>query len=415
MSKRHFAVAAVLAAFTAALPTAAEAGPCILGVNSTFVNNTCIGTGALARNTNGSSNTAVGTSALNYNANGSNNTATGFEALRYNNTGYRNTASGAYAMGNNVTGYNNTASGADALRSNTNGNNNTASGAYAMSGNTTGNENVAFGVAAMSANSTGYNNTAIGYAALYSNTKGYYNTAVGTVAYANQSSGSNNTAVGYNAGPAYHYINGDGTIMIGSKAGSQVTSGSSNIIIGNIGENTDMFTLRIGTLGSQQRAFIAGIRGATVTGGQAVVVDANGQLGVISSSRRYKQDIQPMGEASSPLMQLRPVTFHYKKAEADGSKPMQYGLIAEEVEQVMPGLVVYNKDGSPESVAYHLLPSLLLNEYQKQGRELTAAKNELAQTTARLEAMDAELAALKLAVSRLAAAPSPIQLAASKP
>jgi hypothetical protein len=136
---------------------------------------------------------------------------------------------------------------------------------------------------------------------------------------------------------------------------------------------------------------------------------------VISSSRRYKDDIQPMGEASSPLMQLRPVTFRYKEADADGSKPLQYGLIAEEVEQAMPGLVIYNKDGTPESVAYQVLPSLLLNEYQKQNRELAAAKAELAETRTKFEAMQAEMAALKLVVSRLAAAPSAIKLADSQP
>jgi hypothetical protein len=373
------------------------------------MNNTCIGAGALARNTAGSSNTAMGTSALNFNTTGSFNTASGLEALRFNITGQRNTVTGAYAMigGGNGAASRNTANGAEALRNNS-GNDNTAVGTYALMFNTTGSDNVGIGSYALNASTTSRDNTAVGRAALYNNTVGYANTAIGSLAYANQSSGSNNTAIGYMAGPQYHTLNGDGNIMIGSQAGSNVTSGSSNIIIGNTGESTDMFTLRIGTPGLLHRAFIMGIRGANVTGGQAVVVSANGQLGVTSSSARYKKDIQPMGDASDPLMQLRPVTFHYKLPDADGSKPLQYGLIAEEVEQVMPDLVIYNKDGTPESVAYQLLPSLLLNEYQKQAREL-------AETKAKLEGMDAELAALKLAMSRFAVAPSVVQLAASKP
>jgi hypothetical protein len=134
--------------------------------------------------------------------------------------------------------------------------------------------------------------------------------------------------------------------------------------------------MRIGTQGSAgvvgsgvTRTFIAEINGVkTDLTGTAVVVDANGQLGTMSSSRRYKQDIQPMAEASERLLKLRPFTFRYKQPNALGEKPIQYGLIAEEVAEVLPELVVLNKDGQPESVAYHLLPSLLLNELQKEHR-----------------------------------------------
>jgi len=371
-----FATALLALAATGLSTTAAEAGPCRLGTGSTAVNNTCIGTGALGSNTTGESNTA-----------------SGFNALRSNTTGGINTASGAYAMYSNTTGYYNTASGLNALYSNTNGYYNTASGVSALYSNTTGSENTAAGISALTFNTTGNHNTASGANALQNNT-----------------TGSNNIALGY-------------------LAGLNLTTGSNNIIIGNTGVAADLNTLRIGVQGTQTRTFISGIRGTRVTGGQTVMVNANGQLGVTSSSQRYKENIQPMGDASNPLMQLRPVTFHYKQAEEDGSKPIQYGLIAEEVEQAMPDLVIYNKDGTPESVAYHLLPSLLLNEYQKQGHKLAAAdarlaaaetelaetKSELAETKTRLEAMDAEMAALKLSVSRLAAASSAVTLAATQP
>jgi hypothetical protein len=58
-----------------------------------------------------------------------------------------------------------------------------------------------------------------------------------------------------------------------------------------------------------------------------------------------------MGDASSGLLRLRPVAFRYKKAYADGSKPLDYGLIAEEVAEVYPDLVVRGADNSnPKSV-----------------------------------------------------------------
>jgi trimeric autotransporter adhesin len=119
-------------------------------------------------------------------------------------------------------------------------------------------------------------------------------------------------------------------------------------------------------LGTQSAAFIAAVAGTNISGGTAIVVSGTGPLGVVSSSRRYKEIIQPMGDVSKRLYNLRPVTFRYKETNADGTKPYQVGLIAEEVAEVLPQLVVYNSDGQPESVAYHLMPSMLLNELKKQ-------------------------------------------------
>jgi hypothetical protein len=61
-------------------------------------------------------------------------------------------------------------------------------------------------------------------------------------------------------------------------------------------------------------------------------------------------------------MRLRPVTLRYQKPFADGSKPVQYGLIAEEVAEVYPDLVAHSADGQIETVKYQVLDSMLLNE-----------------------------------------------------
>jgi hypothetical protein len=104
--------------------------------------------------------------------------------------------------------------------------------------------------------------------------------------------------------------------------------------------------------------------------GREVMIDSNGQLGTVSSSRRFKEDIQDMGQASSNLLRLRPVTFRYKRPYADGSKPIEYGLIAEEVAEVYPDLVVRGKDGQVETVQYQKLTPMLLNELQKLRHDL---------------------------------------------
>ena len=64
-----------------------------------------------------------------------------------------------------------------------------------------------------------------------------------------------------------------------------------------------------------------------------------------------------MGNASRGLMQPRPVTFRYKKPLADGSQPLQYGLIAEEVAEVYPYLVTHSADGQVKTVKYQVLNS----------------------------------------------------------
>lgn len=68
-----------------------------------------------------------------------------------------------------------------------------------------------------------------------------------------------------------------------------------------------------------------------------------------------------MASYSEDIYKLRPVTFNYKN---DESKRNVSGLIAEEVEKVMPQLVAY-QDGELLTVHYHDLPTLLLNELQK--------------------------------------------------
>jgi hypothetical protein len=84
-----------------------------------------------------------------------------------------------------------------------------------------------------------------------------------------------------------------------------------------------------------------------VSGGGTDTVTVNlatGLLGHLSSSRRYKEEIQPMDDASETLYRLKPVTFRYKK-EIDASQVLDYGLVAEDVADVDADLVVRDKNG----------------------------------------------------------------------
>jgi hypothetical protein len=333
-------------------------------INNTGLTNTAVGAGALNLNTTGNLNTATGTSALSR-ATADRNTANGALALQFNTTGTFNIAMGAEAMRNNTTGSANTAVGTLALDANSSGTGNTAIGEGALGGNTTASNNTATGRRALWLTTSGQSNTAIGAAALIDNITGSNNTAVGQDALANNTTGLQNTGLGL--GALKNNTTGNFNVAIGQSAGSLATVGDSNIYVSHVGINGEGNTIRLGTSGQHNQTFVAGINGVT-TGGAAVpvMIDGSGQLGTISSSRRFKADIQDMDAASLGLLQLRPVTFRYKKEYANGTKPLQYGLIAEEVAEVYPGLVVYGEDGQVQTVQYQKLTSMLLNELQKE-------------------------------------------------
>jgi hypothetical protein len=257
--------------------------------------------------------------------------------------------------------------GQEALFSNTSGYGNVASGYQALFWNTIGESNTAYGTQALRENTVGNFNTALGHQALYSNTTGSLNIAIGTSALHSITEGSYNIGIGFAAG--------------GFK-----TTGSRNISIGNDEGGDESYTTRIGE-NSQERAFIAGIRGRTPDLAQTavnVVIDGAGQLGTVSSSRRFKEDIQDMGSTSDRLLELRPVTFRYKEAYADGDKPIDFGLIAEEVAEVFPELVVEDDNNQPETVKYRLLSSLLLNELQKQNARLVSQEKKLVELSSQM-------------------------------
>ena len=182
---------------------------------------------------------------------------------------------------------------------------------------------------------------------------------------------------------------GTENIALGHSAGRNLShSDSFNIDIGNRGVAGDNRVLRIGDT-DQVRTFVAGISGAVVTGA-AVVVNAGGQLGVTTSSARFKDEIQPMGKASEAIFALKPVTFRYKK-ELDPHGTLQFGLVAEEVEKVDRDLVVRDSDGKPYTVRYDAVNAMLLNEFLKEHRRIADLESGVAQLTARFKEQDSKI------------------------
>ena len=308
--------------------------------------NTAEGVNALLSLTTGQNNTAVGLNSLSSTTTGGLNTAIGPGALRFNTTGDSNTAIGSAALRFNVAS-NNTAVGSNALFSNRFGHYNTAVGDSSLYSSTIGEENTAVGWEAMYFNTTGFSNTAVGEGALLRNTQGGPNTAIGAGALEFNTTGFNNTALG-------HF------------AGLNVNTAHDVICIGDLGADVS------------NTCFIGSIRGVTTIHNNAlpVYIDSSGQLGTASSSRRFKRDIKPIGNASEGLLALKPVSFAYK-AHKDSTP--QFGLLAEDVADVNPDLVIYDTDGKPFAVRYDSVNAMLLNEFLKEHRKVEKLEGLVAQ------------------------------------
>jgi hypothetical protein len=253
---------------------------------------------------------------------------------------------------------------------------NTALGEDALSRNQR-QSNTAIGASALFANYTGSFNTAVGVAAMEENTTGYENVAVGLQALWNNRTGTQNVGIG--DGTLFDNTNGDHNAALGSEAGSLLT-GDYNVAIGADVWGVAANTIRIGKTPNQVRTFIAGISGVTVAGGVGVIVDTNGQLGTVVSSKRFKDGIKPMDKASEAILALKPVTFRYKH-ELDAKGIPQFGLVAEDVEKVNPDLVARDEQGKPYTVRYEAVNAMLLNEFLKEHRktqelEATIAKQQ---------------------------------------
>jgi Chaperone of endosialidase len=293
--------------------------------------NSAFGWWALFANTDASFNTAVGTGALLF-SNGTENTAVGAAALLFTTTGSFDNAVGAAALLNNTTGTFNNAHGRSALTSNIDGS-----------------ENNAFGDLAMELNTTGAQNTAIGDDALRNNVDGSGNVAVGDEAGTGLGASVNNCiAIGAPGdGP---FATFDNTCFIGSIFGQAVSDPGSQV---------------------------------------PVYVDQFNNVGVFNkSSRKLKHDIKPMNKDSETLYQFKPVTFKYN---SDWKGTTQYGLIAEEVAEVDPQLVVRGRDGEIMAVHYEQINNMLLNEFLKEHKKVEQLQATVAQQQKGMEVLTAQL------------------------
>jgi len=179
-------------------------------------------------------------------------------------------------------------------------------------------------------------------------------------------------------------------------AGLNLTTGSGNVCIGrNV----------YGAAGESNKTRIRNIGSTAIVGGTNVVVSGTGGigdqiLGYASSSRRYKEEIKPMEQASETLFALKPVTFR-AKADRGPAGVKHYGLIAEDVATVDHDLVVYDPDGKPETLRFDSINAMLLNEFLKEHRAFVGEQHKVAQQQEEIDVLKAELKEQRSLIQRV--------------
>jgi len=295
--------------------------------------------------TNGQ-NTFIGLEAGNFTTSGSGtnasfNTGVGYKSLYSLTIGNFNSALGVQSLSYNTTGYDNSAFGTYSLYNNTTGNSNSAFGSGSLINNAAGNQNSAFGFYSLPSNTTGNSNSAFGHWSLYFNTTGSFNTAIGLQAGSNITTGSNNIAIGYFAQ------------VPTATADNQIRLGNTSITY-------------------------AGIQVAWT----------------VTSDRRYKENIQPLNLGLGFISKLNPVSYYRK---ADEKQRTEYGLIAQEVEQVLkecgvekPGMLTITDEGMYE-LRYNDLVAPMIKAIQELKEKSDAKDNEIANLKVQNEKLMSEL------------------------
>jgi hypothetical protein len=269
--------------------------------------------------------------------------------------------------------------------------------------NSTSDFNVAVGGFSLRATTAGTRNTAVGAGAMESGDAGNDNTAVGEVA-GNNITGNSNTCLGSSAGS--NLIGGEGNIYIGAQVPAGGTGEFEFIRIGN----DTAFTFPYDT-------FIAGIYMRAV--GPAplpVMCGSDGKLSANPSSRRFKHDIKPIDNGTEAVLALKPVTFKYNNDDTDS---LDFGLIAEDVDEVSPELVIRDKEGKPLSVHYQAVNMMLLSEFIKEHKKVQDLEATVAQQAKGMEVLTAQLKEQGAQIQKVSAQlevnkPAP-QVVANKP
>jgi hypothetical protein len=235
-----------------------------------------------------------------------------------------------------------------------------------------------------------YYNTAVGAGALTAVTASatsfnQFNTAVGYNALSSLSatsvSGYSHTAIGAGAGSGL--ISGYNNTFVGQSSGYLITTGERNVILGSFDGNSSGLDIRTSSnyvvlsdgSGSLRCYFAAGAMYVPGLGSGAGTYamkynTTTKQLTYDTSSARYKDNIRDSVYGLSDVLKMRSAMFEYK----DDNRT-DVGLVAEELDVIVPELVAKNAQGEPDAVSYDRLVSVLIKAVQELNDKFEAYKS----------------------------------------
>jgi hypothetical protein len=328
-------------------------------------------------------------------------TAVGVQAGLKNTTGILNTFIGGYAGKETTSGSNSVAVGYQALQANTTASNNTAVGYQAGYSNTTGADNTFLGQLAGYGVTTGNRNTLVGFYTGSQMTTGTFNNFIGTQAGQGVTSGSKNTIIGSYSGnqggldirtASNHIVLSDGdgnprviTNSVGATFIGQIGNAFNNFpnrAFGVAGASGGYPAIAMGAPGGgygyigygaapTASAYVyyandtasiitfasGGIQTYTApigTAGNAIsftngpYVSFGGTSWTSSSDARLKNITGEIENALDKVNSLRAARFTWKN---DPSAKPQIGLIAQDLEAVLPEVVVYPPENARDGVS----------------------------------------------------------------
>ena len=362
-------------------------------------NNTFVGDMAGIRNKTGIDNTFIGSETGYENLIGYNNTFMGYQAGKMN-TDNDNTFIGHAAGKDNTSGFGNVYMGSGAGVANKESSQNTYIGYGAGYWNTgasntfiggssgsgdpsasPGSYNTFLGEDSGERNADGWHNTFIGYAAGSSNTKGDYNTFIGDGAGWLNEEGTQNTFIGNYAGKKNKQ---SGSVFLGYGAGEEETAANRLHIA-----NSDTATPLI--YGEFDKKFlrINGNFTATATS--------------VSSDKRLKKEIEPIESPLEMVSEIQGVRYRWKKDEFPGrgfTQDPQIGLIAQDVERVLPELVSEDKDGF-KSVSYSKLTAVLVEAIKELKAQNQEQQTLIQEQMKQFQQQQAEMEELRAMIHKL--------------
>ena len=257
--------------------------------------------------------------------------------------------------------------------------------------------NTVLGGSALLFNTTGENNTAIGRGALTYNTNSNFNTAIGYQAgfyeeAATLENSHNNTFLGANTSfnPMINLVNS-------TAVGANVHLYQSNtVILGNdadVGINTNQPTQRLDVAGN---ARIRNISAGTSAG--ALHYTSDGTLITSASDERMKTNIQPLGNSLSKVLRLQGVSYTWIEDPGLGTR---IGMIAQEVENILPELVFTNENDGYKGINYSEITAVLVEAIKEQQAIIESQLMENARMREQLESLHAENEHLRSADDQL--------------